>query len=248
MCGRFLLVASAEELRARFGFSGEGWLSPPPRYNIAPTQPIMIVRRGRDGPQPALVRWGLVPTYVKDPTGFRLLVNGRAETVTTVGAFRGAIRYRRCLVPATGYYAWRRQAGGQRQPFLVRPRAGGVLAMAGLWETWAGADGSEIDSAVILTTAANDALAAIHPRMPAILAADDFALWLGGDGRETGEAVALLRPAASDLLEAIPVGQRVDAADNDDASLIEPIDLASAEDAEAAKRAKAAADRQLRLL
>src|SRR5947209_4732102 len=117
MCGRFLLVASPEELRALFGFAGEDWVPPPPRYNIAPAQPITIVRQARRGPEPALVRWGLVPAYVKDPTGFRLLVNGRAETVTSRAAFRGAIRYRRCLVPASGYYQWRRQAGGRRQPF-----------------------------------------------------------------------------------------------------------------------------------
>lgn len=231
MCGRFLLIASPEELRALFGFladdaePGTDWF--PPRYNIAPTQPIAVVRETPRGRRLALVRWGLVPPYVKDPRGFRLLINARSETAVEMPAFKAAMRYRRCLVPASGFYEWRREPGGRKQPYVIRPRGGGLLAFAGLWESWLGADGSEIDSAAILTAAANAAIAPIHDRMPVIVAPADFALWLSP--RDGGEAVVgLLRPLAEDALEAVPIGPRVNSADNDDAALLEPVDPAAA--------------------
>jgi putative SOS response-associated peptidase YedK len=217
MCGRFALTDAPEEVAALFGYlGGEPF---PPRYNIAPTQPIAIVRQEHHARRFALVRWGLVPAWVEDPTRFSLLINARTEGIVDKPAFKNAMRYRRCLVPASGFYEWRRQ-GKSKQPFWVRPRRGGVIAFAGLWETWSDRDGGEIDSACIVTTAANATVAPIHARMPVVIAQDDFETWLTG---ETEEAGALLRPANDNLLEAFPVSDRVNKAEADDPGLLLPV-------------------------
>ena len=222
MCGRFVLTATPEELLALFGYlDGEDF---PPRYNIAPTQPIAVVRMLHGARRFALVRWGLVPGWVKDPRAFGLMINARSESAATNGAFKGALQYRRCLVPASGFYEWQKREGKRKQPYLLRPRNGGIVAFAGLWETWMGADGSEIDTACILTTAANDTVAPIHNRMPVIVAPGDFERWL-----ESQDGVAdLLHPAPDGLMEAIPVSDRVNAAANDDPGLIAPAVAAAA--------------------
>jgi putative SOS response-associated peptidase YedK len=224
MCGRFALTASPEELQALFAYlDGEPF---PPRYNIAPTQPIAVVRQERGARRYALVRWGLVPAWVEDPKQFSLIINARMEGILSRPAFKNAMRYRRCLVPASGFYEWRKGRGvGQsatapRQPFWLKPRVGGTVAFAGLWETWSDRDGGEIDSGCIVTTPANDVIAPIHDRMPAVIAETDFDTWLTG---EVEEANALLKPAPDDLFEAIPVSTRVNKADNDDASLLERV-------------------------
>lgn len=224
MCGRFALTASPEELQALFGYlDGEPF---PPRYNIAPTQPIAVVRHDRGARHYALVRWGLVPAWVDDPKQFSLIINARTEGILARPAFKNAIRYRRCLVPASGFFEWRKgrsarqTTGAPRQPFWLRPKAGGIVAFAGLWETWSDRDGGEIDSGCIITTPANDTVAPIHDRMPAIVAQADFDVWLKG---ETEDAVALLRPAPDDLFEAIAVSARVNKADNDDPGLLDPV-------------------------
>jgi putative SOS response-associated peptidase YedK len=222
MCGRFVLAATPEELEALFGYlDGEDF---PPRYNIAPTQPIAVVRMLHGARRFALVRWGLVPGWVKEPREFGLMINARSESAATNGAFKGALQYRRCLVPASGFYEWQKREGKRKQPYLLRPRNGGIVAFAGLWETWMGADGSEIDTACILTTAANDTVAPIHNRMPVIVAPGDFERWL-----ESQDGVAdLLHPAPDGLMEAIPVSDRVNAAANDDPGLIAPAVAAAA--------------------
>lgn len=221
MCGRFVLKASAEELEELFGYQdGEPF---PPRYNIAPTQPIAIVRHQHGARRFGLVRWGLVPAWVEDPGAFSLIINARAEGIIGKPAYKHAMRYRRCLVPASGFYEWRKgrgTTGGPRQAYWLAPEDGGVVAFAGLWETWADRDGSEIDSACIVTTAANGTVAPIHDRMPVIIAPSDFETWLTGD---VDAALDLLRPAPDRLLTATPVGDRVNRADNDGPGLIEPV-------------------------
>jgi putative SOS response-associated peptidase YedK len=217
MCGRYLLTASPEEIAALFGYlDGEDF---PPRYNIAPTQPIAIVRMWERSRRFALVRWGLVPRWVKDPGQFSLLINARGETLTDKPAFRDAVRYRRCLVPSSGFYEWRREPGGGKVPFWIKPRSGAPLAMAGLWETWAGADGSEIDSGCIVTTGANTDVAPVHHRMPVVIDPADFDIWLGGS---TEEALSLVGPARDGLLEIARISTRVNSARNDDPSVLEP--------------------------
>jgi putative SOS response-associated peptidase YedK len=223
MCGRFALKALPEEVQALFGtIEGEPF---PPRYNIAPTQPIAVVREEHGRRELALVRWGLVPAFVQDPRRFALLINARSEGIMDKNAYKNAMRYRRCLVPASGFYEWQKGKGttrktGPSQPYWVRPTTGGLIAFAGLWETWSDRDGGEIDSGCIVTTAANATVAPIHDRMPVVIAETDFAMWLKGD---TEDALALLTPAPKAALEAVPVSDRVNKADNDDPGLIEPV-------------------------
>jgi putative SOS response-associated peptidase YedK len=214
------LTAAEKILLALFGYVPDEADPFPPRYNIAPTQPIATVRQEHGARHFALVRWGLVPAWVEDPKQFSLIINARREGILERPAFKYAMRYRRCLVPASGFYEWRKGPGKTRQPFWVPPRDGGVIAFAGLWETWHAADGSEIDSGCIVTVPANDRLAPIHDRMPAVIAPADFERWLTG---EPEEANALLRPGANDLFATVQVSDRVNKADNDDPGLIEPV-------------------------
>jgi putative SOS response-associated peptidase YedK len=220
MCGRFLLTATPEELQALFGYlDGDAF---PPRYNIAPTQPIAVVRHVGGGRRFALVRWGLVPGWVKDPRAFSLIINARAEGIAGRPAYKGAMQYRRCLVPASGFYEWRKLPNGRKQPYLVRPAKGGVVAFAGLWETWLGADGSEIDSGCIITTDANADVAAIHDRMPVVVQPADWERWLDAGANPPPAVADILRPAPDGFFETVPVSTRVNAAANDDPGLIEP--------------------------
>jgi putative SOS response-associated peptidase YedK len=219
MCGRFALTDAPEEIAALLGYLDVEDF--PPRYNIAPTQPIAIVREVHRQRRFALARWGLVPAWVEDPKRFSLLINARTEGILDKPAFAAAMKYRRCLMPASGFYEWRRQ-GKSKQPFWVRPERGGPIAFAGLWETWSDGDGGEIDSACIITTSANATVAPIHARMPVVIAPENFELWLTG---EIGAANALLKPAPDDLFAAFPVSDRVNKADADDPGLIEPVTL-----------------------
>lgn len=221
MCGRYALSATPEEIQALFGYpDGDRF---PPRYNIVPTQPIAVVRRAHGATRFALMRWGLVPSWVADPRQFPLLINLKTESATTKQGFRGAFQYRRCLAPASGFYEWRRGPGKGKQPYFLRPRKGGVVAFAGLWETWSGPDGGEIDTACVLTTDANAIVAPIHDRMPVTIAPADFPLWLGSTDAPLREVAALLRPPPDDLFEAVPVSDKVNAAENDGPGLIEPV-------------------------
>lgn len=193
----------------------------PPRFNIAPTQPVAVVSLDHGARRFLLARWGLIPAWVKDPAGFTLLINARAETAAEKPAFRAAMRHRRVILPASGFYEWRRRPDG-RQAFWIRPRAGGVVGFAGLLETYMAPDGSEIDTAAILTVEANRVVAAVHDRMPAVLAPADFAAWLDVRAQEPRDVRALLRPAANDVFEAIAVSDRVNAVRNDDAGVQVP--------------------------
>jgi putative SOS response-associated peptidase YedK len=224
MCGRYILIANAEAIRLLFELPAFDPRLVVARYNIAPTQPIAIVRRGPKGRELVPVRWGLIPWWAKDPAALPLLFNARAEGIAEKPAYRDPFRYRRCLIPASGFYEWERRPGGGKRPFLASPgpiATGGdaLVAFAGIWETWHGADGSEIDTAAIITTDANDALRPVHARMPAVIAPGDFEAWLS-PATTRAEAEALLRPAPDDLFTLTPVSARVNSADNDDESLI----------------------------
>lgn len=199
MCSRYTMTSPPEAVRSYF--RTENRLDFPPRYNVAPTQPALIVRNSLAGRREmTLVRWGLIPPWVKNPAEFATLLNARAESVTEKPSFRGAIRHRRCLVPTDGYYEWTGPAG-TKQPHLIYPAAGPTLmAMAGLFEHWLGADGSEIETMAIITTAANADTAGIHDRMPLILPPEAFDVWLDtkpGTAEHLGD---LLCPPASGQL------------------------------------------------
>jgi putative SOS response-associated peptidase YedK len=220
MCGRFTLTSPPEAVARLFGYRDRPEF--PPRYNIAPTQPVATVRHEHGQRRFALVRWGLIPGWVKDPASFTLLVNARAETAADKPSFRAAMRHHRCLVPMDGFYEWRR-TGSHKQPFFIRPAGGGLMAVAGLWDTWSDPSGGEIDTGALLTVPANRAMMAVHDRMPAILFEQDFAAWLDTGQVRAEEARRMLRPVADDYLEFIPVSARVNAAAQDDPGLTEPV-------------------------
>ena len=168
----------------------------PPRYNVAPTQAVPIVRllEGKGNS-----RWcaGLIPSWVKDPRTFPLLINARAESVLEKPAFRNAMRRRRCLIPADGFYEWIEE-GGRKRPYFVRPKSGEPIAYAGIWETWTGPNGEEVETAAIITTQANVTCAAIHDRMPAIIAPEAFDMWLDCDNVDAKTAETLITPRPKD--------------------------------------------------
>jgi len=155
---------------------------------------VPIVRINAGARSFALVRWGLIPAWVKDPRGFALLINARGETVNEKPAFRNAMQRRRCLVPANGFYEWKPDGAGKR-PYFIRPRGGGPIAFAGLWETWMGPNGEEVETACIVTTTANSTLAPIHDRMPVVIAPEAFDLWLDTANVDATTAAALMAPA-----------------------------------------------------
>jgi|SRR5665213_659933 len=220
MCGRYSVTALPEALRTHFGYEGQPNF--PPRYNIAPAQPIGIVRQVDGKRHFVLVRWGLLPSWVKDPRTFSLLINARGETVMEKPAFRAAMKRRRCLIPATGFYEW--QADGDRKrPFYIRAKSGTALAFAGLWETWTGPNGEEVETAAIVTTHANSTLSAIHDRMPVIVPPEAFDLWLDCVNVDALTAGALIRPAPDDLLEAYEISTAVNRTTNDTSKVQEPV-------------------------
>ncbi|MBI3705422.1 MAG: SOS response-associated peptidase [Rhizobiales bacterium] len=234
MCGRYTLTSAPEAIRALFRYLEQPNF--PPRFNIAPTQPIAIVRLVEGQRQFALVRWGLLPSWVKDPKAFALLINARGESAAEKPAFRAAMKRRRCLIPADGFYEWQ-AVGGRKQPFFVRAKSGGPFAFAGLWETWTGPNGEELDTAAIVTTCANKTLAPIHERMPVVVPPEAFDLWLNCAAVDATTAAALIAPAPDNFFEAYPVSTHVNRVANDSPKLIEPL-VAGAEPEAAPKPAK----------
>ena len=223
MCGRFALTEKPELVRDALNLAElEGF---PARYNIAPTQPILVViagerqERGSNLPErrAMLVRWGFLPGWVKDPRDFPLLLNARSETAVGKASFRAAMRHRRILVPATGFYEWHRpskESGAKSQAYWIRPKRGGIVAFAGLMETWSSADGSEVDTGAILTTSANRSMARIHDRMPVVIHPDDFSRWLDCKTQEPRDVADLMAPVQEDFFEAVPVSDLVNKVSN----------------------------------
>lgn len=220
MCGRFSLIASPEEARALFGYLDEEWF--PPRYNIAPTQPVAAVFWAQGRRRMRLMRWGLVPGWVKEPRKFALLINARAEELAEKPSFKNAFRHRRCLVPASGFYEWQRLSEKRKQPYFLRPKEGGLFAFAGLWETWLGADGSEIDTLAIVTTEASEDIAGIHHRVPVVVAPEDHDRWLKTGEYTPAEAGELLARPKPGFFEPVAVADLVNAVKNEGPDLVKP--------------------------
>jgi putative SOS response-associated peptidase YedK len=220
MCGRFNITTPPEALRALFGYVEQPNF--PPRYNIAPTQPVPIVTLIKGQRHFQLVRWGLVPSWAKEMPK-SVLINARAETISEKPSFRGGIRHRRCLVPADGFYEWQARDDRTKQPFLIRRKDRQPFAMAGIWEDWLTADGSELDSCAVITTAANDTLSPIHQRMPVILDPTDWDRWLNTVDTSEKDARKLLKPAPNELMEAVPISDRVNKVSENDADLLKPV-------------------------
>lgn len=193
MCGLYSFRKSAEETRSLFNHVEQPVF--PPRTNVAPGGPIAIVRMEQGERHFALVRWGFVPSWVKEIKPGKPLINARGETVTGKPSFRNAMKRRRCLIPADGFYEWLGDVPGKKIPYFIHRADDGLFAFAGLWEHWMGADGSEIETGVIITTAPNREVAQVHDRMPVIIQPEDYDTWLTG---ETKDAAALIHPAPDD--------------------------------------------------
>src|SRR5258705_10980028 len=220
MCGRFVITSPPAAIRQAFGYAEQPNF--PPRYNIAPTQPIPVVIVEDGGRHFKLMRWGLVPAWVKDPRQFSLLINARSETVLEKPAFKNAIKRRRCLRPTDGYYEWP-VAGDRKRPYFIYRRDRQPFGLAGLAETWIGPNGEEVDTVAIVTAPASPDLAVLHPRVPVTIAPDDFERWLDGLNNDAESVMPLLvgpRPGECAWHE---ISTRVNRVANDDAQLILPI-------------------------
>lgn len=226
MCGRFTIWGDPSKVRKNFALLKTPNLQP--RYNVAPTQEISVVGLGKDGPNLIPMRWGLVPSWSKDPKAGAPLINARSDTIAVKPAFREAFRRRRCLIVADGFYEWTGEKE-QKQAWYITLKSGEPFGFAALWERWrppAGTEGEPILSAAIVTTDANDAIAHIHHRMPVILDPADHAAWL--DPQATPERLAaLLKPAPSTAVQAYRVGKTVNAVRNDGPECVAPLDAAA---------------------
>jgi putative SOS response-associated peptidase YedK len=228
MCGRTNLTATPEELAEAFALDEVPTLAP--RYNIAPSQPMPVVRMdaSRRKRRLAHLRWGLVPRWAADPAIGGRMINARSETARTRAAFKDPFRERRCLVPASGFYEWRRAERG-RQPYLLRRRDGRLMGLAALWDRWqppptANEKGDALESCAILTTPANELVARLHDRMPLVLDPADYERWLDPAVTDPRQLEPLLRPYPAEEMIAIPVSPRVNSPNNDDPGCLEPVE------------------------
>lgn len=220
MCGRFVITSPPAALRQMFGYLEQPNF--PPRHNIAPTQPIPVVMVENGVRHFRLMRWGLLPAWVKDPRQFALLINARAETVQEKPAFKNAIRRRRCLIPADGYYEWH-DSGKRKRPYFIHRRDGSAIGLAGLAETWIGPNGEELDTVAIVTAPASADLASLHHRVPVTLAPGDFDRWLDCSDDSAEAVMELLKPPREGEFAWHEISTRVNRTVNDDAQLTLPI-------------------------
>jgi putative SOS response-associated peptidase YedK len=209
----------------------------PPRFNIAPTQPMPVVIVENGARHFRLMRWGLWPAWVKDPRKFTLLINARAETIQEKPAFKNAIRRRRCLIPAAGYYEWH-TSGQRKRPYFIHRRDGGPIGLAALAETWIGPNGEELDTVAIVTAPASVDLAALHHRVPVTIAPGDFERWLDCRADDDEMVMALLTGPDEGEFAWHEVSTRVNRVAHDDAQLVLPItaEERAAEDLTPAKK------------
>ena len=223
MCGRYSLVASIAELEDRFGFEGAN-AAYSPSYNVAPTQGVLTVVAESDARRAVRMRWGLIPSWAREASIGSRMINARAETVTEKPSFRTALRRRRCLVLADGFYEWRRTGVGKR-PMRILMASGEPFAFAGLWDTWRDQQGEAVTSCTIITTVANDLLRPIHDRMPVILQRDREDLWLDHDVRGPDVLREVLIPHDPGAMKAHEVSTLVNSTSNDGPELSVPVKL-----------------------
>jgi len=220
MCGRFALYSDPFALARRFEAEAPAELHP--RYNIAPTQSIPIVREESGKRSFALARWGLIPSWAKDMGIGYHTINARAETVASKPAFRNAFRYRRCLIPASGFYEWEVVPGSKvKQPWFIVLRDREPMAFAGLWEKWRSPEGDDVESCSIIVTDANELMRPIHDRMPVILAPADWDAWLETEAKDAGGLQGLLKPYSAEDMTAWRVSTMVNSPRNDSAECLE---------------------------
>jgi putative SOS response-associated peptidase YedK len=226
VCGRYRLSRRKQIVEEYFdSVSGEeDWA---PRYNIAPTQSVPVIRQNPKEPirELSLMRWGLIPSWSKDPSGAARMINARAETASTKPAFRDALKSRRCLIPADGFYEWSR-TGTTKQPYCFVVNEGELFAFAGLWDRWKDPSGNWIKTCSILTTIPNAVTTAVHDRMPVILDPDSYDLWLDPGMTNVAAASELLKPCDARLMRCYPVSTRINSVGNDDPECCQPVQLA----------------------
>jgi putative SOS response-associated peptidase YedK len=217
MCGRFTLFSSQAEITKVFQVDYP--IELPQRYNIAPSQPIAAIAQFHDepNPKPHHFRWGLIPSWAKDPAIGYKLINARSETASEKPSFRSAFKHRRCLIPTNGFYEWQRVEGSktQKQPYFFSLKDQNLFALAGLWERWESPEGDTIDTCTILTTEANEILKPIHDRMPVILHPKDYDLWLDPSFTRKDKLQDLLKPYPAAEMISYPVSSIVNSPKND---------------------------------
>jgi putative SOS response-associated peptidase YedK len=226
MCGRYRLSRRKQILEEHFDSVAEleEW---DPRYNIAPTQLVPVIRQDPKGPERelSLLRWGLVPRWAKDASGAARMINARSETACTKPAFADALKFRRCLVPADGFYEWQTM-GKVKQPYCFEINGGELFAFAGLWDRWNDASGKSLETFSILTTTPNAVAASVHDRMPVILDADSYDLWLDPGMKDVAAVSELLRPCDAQFMRCYPISDRINRVANDDEECVRPVQVA----------------------
>jgi putative SOS response-associated peptidase YedK len=224
MCGRYKLSRRkrlVEEYFASVSGEQQDWA---PRYNIAPTQPVPVIRQNPKKParELSLMRWGLIPSWSKDPSAAARMINARSETASTLPAFRDALKFRRCLIPADGFYEWQR-SGKTKQPFCFEILDGELFAFAGIWNGWKDSNGTWVKTCSMLTTTPNAVTSAVHDRMPVILGVNNYDLWLDPGMQNVTEVSALLKPYDAQLMRCYPVSTRINQVANDDEECSRPV-------------------------
>lgn len=220
MCGRYVLTSELDVIQTAFDLTNVPD-SMPPRFNIAPSQPIAVITN-EDSRTLTFHRWGLIPSWAKDVAIGNKMINARSETVDEKPSFRAAFKRRRCLIPADGFFEWQ-QRDGRKVPMFIHMKDRGVFALAGLWEVWHSPEGDEIRSATILTTEPNSLMADIHNRMPVILPPEAYSTWLAEGDQPANVLKPLFRPYPADKMAAYPVSTFVNRPANDTPETIEPV-------------------------
>jgi putative SOS response-associated peptidase YedK len=225
MCGRYRLSRRKQIIEEYFDSPGEEDWSP--RYNIAPTQPIPVIRQNPKEPvrEFSLVRWGLIPSWVKDSSVAAKMINARSETAGTNPVFRDAMKFRRCLIPADGFYEWQKR-GRAKQPYCFEVNEGKLFALAGIWDRWNDASGKTVETCSILTTTPNAVTSAVHDRMPVILDPDSYDLWLDPGMGDVAVASELLKPYDARQMRCYRVSTRINYVANDDEECAKAVELA----------------------
>jgi putative SOS response-associated peptidase YedK len=222
MCGRYEVHTPVEDIAREFAAALHADPQTlPPRYNVAPSLQVPVIRVRKGKRELAALSWGLLPSWKKDAQGNRP-INARAETLFDKPMFRNAIARRRCLIPADGFYEWQRRPGG-KQPWHIGMLDGSMFALGGIWEYWAVEGVQPVLSCAIIVTDANELVRTLHERMPLIIAREDWNRWLDPELTDPVEIEKLLQPFPAELMRAYPVSSRVNNAKNDDAALIEPL-------------------------
>jgi putative SOS response-associated peptidase YedK len=226
MCGRYRLSRRKQIVEAHFSSVSreEDWN---PRYNIAPTQLVPVIRQNPKQPirELSLLRWGLIPSWMKDSFGAATMINARSETAGTKPAFRDALKSRRCLIPADGFYEWQR-VGKTKQPYCFEVGNAQMFAFAGIWDRWKDPSGKWVKTCSILTTTPNAVTSAVHDRMPVILDPDSYDIWLDPGMRDVTTASELLKPYDAQLMRCYPISTRINHVANDDNECSRPVELA----------------------